>query len=171
MSDKQPDPVWERIRAETEKHAQEEPVLASFLHATILNHDSLECALSFHLASQLDSPTVSSLLLREVILKAMRSDKSIGQAIRCDLLAVVDPEVEDLCRATRLDGFVDQIDLVGGVLATGHWSDGCAGGSLEAQAAGFAGPGFRTSREDEVADAIVFDPIALVEREGEVVLV
>lgn len=90
MSAIKPDPVWERIRAETEKHAQEEPVLASFLHATILNHDSLECALSFHLASQLDSPTVSSLLLREVILKAMRSDKSIGQAIRCDLLAVLD---------------------------------------------------------------------------------
>ncbi|RLQ23478.1 serine O-acetyltransferase [Seongchinamella sediminis] len=90
MSANQPDPVWERIRAETEKHAQEEPVLASFLHATILNHDSLECALSFHLASQLDSPTVTSLLLREVMLQAMRADPRIGEAMRCDLLAVVD---------------------------------------------------------------------------------
>ena len=61
MSATKPDLVWDRIRTETEKHAQEEAVLASFLHSTILNHDSLECALSFHLASQLDSPTVTSL--------------------------------------------------------------------------------------------------------------
>ena len=90
MSANQPDPVWERISAETQKHAQEEPVLASFLHSTILNHDSLECALSFHLASQLDSPTVTSLLLREVMLQAMRTDRGIGESTRADLMAVVD---------------------------------------------------------------------------------
>ena len=78
MSATKPDLVWDRIRTETQKHAQEEPVLASFLHSTILNHDSLECALSFHLASQLDSPTVTSLLLREVMLQAMRADDAIG---------------------------------------------------------------------------------------------
>jgi serine O-acetyltransferase len=90
MSVKNLDPVWERIRAETEKHAQEEPILASFLHSTILNHKTLECALSFHLASQLDSPTVSSLLLREVMLQAMESDAGIREAVRADLMAVVD---------------------------------------------------------------------------------
>lgn len=88
MSSKQPDPVWDRIRAETERHAQEEPILASFLHATILNHNSLECALSFHLASQLDSPTVTSLLLRDVMLQAMENDAEIRAAVRADLLAV-----------------------------------------------------------------------------------
>jgi serine O-acetyltransferase len=87
---KKQDPVWDRIRTETEIHAQEEPVLASFLHSTILNHDSLECALSFHLASQLDGPTVTSLLLREVMLQAMRADPGIAAAAREDLLAVVD---------------------------------------------------------------------------------
>ena len=76
MSAKQPDPVWDRIRSETEKHAQEEPILASFLHSTILNHKTMECALSFHLASQLDSPTVTSLLLREVMLQALQRDAS-----------------------------------------------------------------------------------------------
>ena len=90
MSAKKPDPVWKRIRAETERHAQEEPILASFLHATILNHRSLECALSFHLASQLDSPTVSSLLLREVMLQALEKDARIREAVRADLEAVVD---------------------------------------------------------------------------------
>jgi serine O-acetyltransferase len=90
MSSIESDVVWDRIRSETEKHAQEEPVLASFLHSTILNHHSLECALSFHLASQLDSPTVTSLLLREVILKAMESDAELRAAMRADLLAVVE---------------------------------------------------------------------------------
>lgn len=84
------DALWHRIRQETAGHANEEPILASFLHATILNHSRLELALSFHLASQLESPTASSLLLREVILQAFDSDPTIGAAIRADLQAVMD---------------------------------------------------------------------------------
>lgn len=82
------DPLWQAIRAETEREATREPVLASFLHATILNHDTLEAALSFHLAHKLDSATASALLVREVIEEALRSDLAIGQAIRCDIRAV-----------------------------------------------------------------------------------
>jgi serine O-acetyltransferase len=82
--------MWQRIRQEAVEHAKEEPILASFLHATILNHARLELALSFHLASQLDSPTASSLLLREVILEAFESDASIQKTIRADLQAVED---------------------------------------------------------------------------------
>lgn len=82
------DPVWERIRQEAAHEAQQEPILASFFHATILNHRKLECALSFHLASKLDSPTVHALLLREVIMQAFESDPELGIAVRQDLLAV-----------------------------------------------------------------------------------
>ena len=57
------DTVWDRIREETRCAASKEPILASFLHATILHHDELECALSFHLANQLDSPSLSSMML------------------------------------------------------------------------------------------------------------
>ena len=88
MSQESNDPIWDRIREETAKHASEEPILASFLHATILNHPRLELALSFHLANQLDSPTASSLLLREVMLEALDSDPVIREAVRADLLAV-----------------------------------------------------------------------------------
>ena len=83
-------PLWERIRQETVRHANEEPILASFLHATILNHAELEGALSFHLANQLDSPVASSLLLRDVILEALQSDAAIREAVRADLRAVLD---------------------------------------------------------------------------------
>lgn len=82
------DLVWERIRKETAAEAVDEPILASFLHATILNHDSLETALSFHLANKLDSPTASALLLREVIEEALNNDACIRSAIRWDLAAV-----------------------------------------------------------------------------------
>ena len=82
------DPIWERIRSEATEHAGEEPILASFLHATILNHAELELALSFHLASQLDSSTASSLLLRDVILEAFNGDPEIRNAVRADLQAV-----------------------------------------------------------------------------------
>ena len=90
MSETSQDPIWERIRAETEKHAQEEPLLVSFLHASILNHNSLECALSVLLAQLLDSSAASSLMLREIMLKALREDANIRQAIRLDLQAGVD---------------------------------------------------------------------------------
>jgi len=90
MSTPNHDPQWDRIREETAQHANEEPMLASFLHATILNHAKLEGALSFHLANQLDSPTASSLLLRDVILQAFESDPAIHEAVRADLQAVLD---------------------------------------------------------------------------------
>jgi len=88
MSQASKDPIWERIREETARHASDEPILASFLHATILNHTRLEAALSFHLANQLDSPTASSLLLREVMLEAMDGDCGLYDAVRADLMAV-----------------------------------------------------------------------------------
>jgi len=90
MSARKSDPVWDRILTETAQHAKEEPILASFLHATILNHKRLERALSFHLANQLDSATASSLLLRDVILEAFKADPTIGEAVRADLCAVLE---------------------------------------------------------------------------------
>lgn len=88
MSTTTKDVVWDRIRAEAKLQAEAEPVLASFLHATILNSSTLEQALSFHLANMLDSPTASALLLREVILEAFTNDTCIPKALRADLLAV-----------------------------------------------------------------------------------
>jgi serine O-acetyltransferase len=90
MSSTTTDPMWQRIREEAAKQASEEPILASFLHATILNHTRLELALSFHLASQLATPDVPSLLLSKVIMEAFESDASIQTAVRADLQAVED---------------------------------------------------------------------------------
>jgi serine O-acetyltransferase len=82
------DELWQSIRDEAKQTISEEPIVATFLHATILNHQSLECALSYHLAHKLDSIDASAMLIREVIQEAMNADPSISQAMRCDLRAV-----------------------------------------------------------------------------------
>ena len=82
------DSLWESIRSHTRKQAETEPVLASFLYSTILNHNSLEAALSFHLANKLDSPALPAMLVREVIEEAINKDVSIIDAVRADLMAV-----------------------------------------------------------------------------------
>lgn len=82
------DSLWESIRLQTRKQAEAEPVLASFLYSTILNHETLEAALSFHLANKLDSPALPAMLIREVIEEALGSDPAIIEAVRADLVAV-----------------------------------------------------------------------------------
>ncbi|SMF59062.1 serine O-acetyltransferase [Alteromonadaceae bacterium Bs31] len=84
------DPIWETIRQETEREAANEPALASFLHATILNHTTLESALSFHLANKLASPAISALQVREIIEDSIRRDDCVGESLRADIKAVFD---------------------------------------------------------------------------------
>lgn len=81
------DPVWARIQLETREQAEAEPALASFLHATILNHDTLEGALSFHLANKLANPAISALQIREIIEDAIVRQCSIAEAVRADIKA------------------------------------------------------------------------------------
>lgn len=82
--------IWDTIRTEVQEELESEPILASFLHATVLKHVRLEDALSFHLASKLASPSLSSMLVRELIDETLSASPSIGQAIRADLQAVHD---------------------------------------------------------------------------------
>lgn len=81
------DPVWERILDETRDQTEQEPALASFLHATILNHDTLEGALSFHLANKLANPAISALQIREIIEDAMTKNCGISRSVRADIIA------------------------------------------------------------------------------------
>lgn len=83
-----PDQLWNTLLEQAQKQADCEPVLASFLYATVLNHQSLESALSFHLANILDCPTTSAMMLREVIEEAMAADSNIIAAVFADLNAI-----------------------------------------------------------------------------------
>jgi serine O-acetyltransferase len=82
------DPIWSALRSQAEEMAHTEPALAGFVHATILKHDKLEDALSYHLAKKVGGEDVSPMLAREIFQDAMTADPEIGQAVRADLSAV-----------------------------------------------------------------------------------
>lgn len=84
------DPLWQSIREEVAGDVQREPILASFLHATVLNHKSLEDALAFLLAGKLECPVLPAMLVRELIADAVEASPDIGQSIRADIRAISD---------------------------------------------------------------------------------
>lgn len=67
---------------------ESEPMLASYLHATVLNHENFADAVSFHLAGKLKSQTLSGMQFRDIMQTAMRSDPGIADAVQADILAV-----------------------------------------------------------------------------------
>lgn len=80
--------LWMQIRAGVDKEASSEPILASFLHATILKHERLEDSLSFHLAGKLATPGLSAMLVRELIDEAFAQEPSLLASVCADLEAV-----------------------------------------------------------------------------------
>lgn len=79
--------VWQAIRDEAGRASYNEPVLASYYHAAILNHGSFEAAISFHLANKLDSAAVPAMLIRQVFEEAMAAEPGIATAMRRDIQA------------------------------------------------------------------------------------
>jgi len=94
------DPVWNRLHDEVVAMAHSEAMLASYLYAAVLNHGSLEAALSYLLAAKLASPYLSAMSLRDVILQALTDSAAIREALRRDLSAVLerDPAARGLAQ-------------------------------------------------------------------------
>ena len=90
--------VWCAMRAEAAAKSAEEPILGSYFHATILNHQSFGAALSFRLASKLDNPMLPTMLIRDVIGEAVASDGDILASALVDVVATYgrDAACEDL---------------------------------------------------------------------------
>ncbi|EEG07930.1 serine O-acetyltransferase [Pseudogulbenkiania ferrooxidans] len=90
MSENYDDPIWLAVFKEAEAAAQAEPLLASFLHMTVLRHDTLEDVLAFHLSSKLSSPVMDARALMELFREALAADPVIGQKMRADIVACYD---------------------------------------------------------------------------------
>jgi len=84
------DPVWSRIRREAEESALREPELAGFLHSAVLQHETLESALSGRVAARLAHADLPEALLRRTLERALEDDPALREAVRCDIMAVVD---------------------------------------------------------------------------------
>lgn len=80
--------LWHAIRHEVRARAEFEPIMATFLQATVLNHDGLERSLSFLLASKLETTVVSSMAIRDIIQEAFAAEPSITRAAEIDIKAI-----------------------------------------------------------------------------------
>ncbi|MDO5054153.1 MAG: serine O-acetyltransferase [Pasteurella oralis] len=88
--------VWNYIRQEAKDLVENEPILASFFHATILKHHNLGNALSYILANKLANPIMPAIALREIIEETYQAQPDIIDSAACDIRAVRqrDPAVE-----------------------------------------------------------------------------
>jgi len=81
------DIIWRAIREEAQQASMDEPMLASFYHAAILNHRSFAAAISFHLANQLDSQAVPAMMIREVFEEQLEAQPDIALMMIADIAA------------------------------------------------------------------------------------
>jgi serine O-acetyltransferase len=84
------DPVFARIRVEAQEAMARDPGLSTFLMTAILNHDTLERAISHRVAERLAHPDLPSALIRQAYDEVIARDSAFGEAFRADLLAVAD---------------------------------------------------------------------------------
>lgn len=94
------DPLWLQICAEVRGLILEEPMMADFLNATVVEHSSLESALSAHLGQQIDCATIPARVVCNVISEAFSTRDDIRSAMRADLTAVV--ERDSACESLHL---------------------------------------------------------------------
>ncbi|KAL6959872.1 serine/threonine-protein kinase HAL4/sat4, variant 2 [Sarracenia purpurea var. burkii] len=95
------DPIWDAVREEAKLEAEKEPILSSFLYASILSHDCLEQALGFVLANRLQSPTLLATQLMDIFCNIIVDDRAIQRSIRLDVQAFKDrdPSCLSYCSA------------------------------------------------------------------------
>lgn len=82
--------LWQQIEVEAKHRAEQEPVLASFYHAAILNHPSLAAALAYYLAARLGNRDVSAMLMRQVCDQTYSEAPELIAAAAADICAHVD---------------------------------------------------------------------------------
>lgn len=84
------DPVWAQLREEAQALCANEPVLSSFVYATVLNHKTLEESVCHRLAQRLNHNDVDAGLLHQTFAEVLDKEPSLGEAFRADLAAVFD---------------------------------------------------------------------------------
>jgi serine O-acetyltransferase len=85
-----PAPVWQRLRFDARQAAEQEPALASYLNATVLNHDRFAQALCYQLAQKAGGRDISAMQIREICEQAYAADPGIVAAAERDMQAVLD---------------------------------------------------------------------------------
>src|SRR5690606_10673858 len=94
--------LWQQIRIEAERMARDEPILASFFHASLLGHSSLASALAFLLASKLGDRDVPAMLIRQTCDAVYADNPAVVEAAAADACAHFDRDPACVDYATPL---------------------------------------------------------------------
>ncbi|KAM3569463.1 hypothetical protein VYU27_008444 [Nannochloropsis oceanica] len=84
------DLIWNDMRRDAEMECRKEPLLVSSMYASILNHRSLEQAVSFHMATKLATPSLIGTQIEGLFRQCFEEEPSFSEAIRQDMIAVMD---------------------------------------------------------------------------------
>lgn len=84
------DPIWSRVRDEAATAAASDPLMAAFLYASILNHDTLEAAVTHRIAERLDHGDISANLIRQMFAQMQREVPDWSTVVRVDIQAYYD---------------------------------------------------------------------------------
>ena len=84
------DPVWQKVCEEAEAIIVSDPMLTTFVYASILNQDSLEAAIAHRIAERLHGREVSADIIRSSFEEMRQSDESWKEMVRADIAAVYD---------------------------------------------------------------------------------
>lgn len=80
--------LWQELRIAAQKVIEEEPLLASYVYACVLNHKSLASSLSFILANKLSDDVMPAVTVRELFDTAFLDSPEIIDDAVCDIKAV-----------------------------------------------------------------------------------
>lgn len=80
--------LWQELRVAAQKVIEEEPLLASYVYACVLNHKSLASSLSFILANKLSDDVMPAVTVRELFDTAFSDSPEIIDDAVCDIEAV-----------------------------------------------------------------------------------
>ncbi len=84
------DPIWDSVREEALEAVGREPILAAFLYASVLNHDTLEGAVIHRIAERLGHTDIGSDLIAQTFREMKRANPDWSSIVRVDIQAYYD---------------------------------------------------------------------------------
>lgn len=84
------DPIWNAVRKEAQGVVESDPVLATFIHSTILNQKTLENAVIARISDRLHSREVSDDIIRQAFETMAEGWPQWSDVLRIDIAAVYD---------------------------------------------------------------------------------
>jgi serine O-acetyltransferase len=84
------DPIWDQVRMEARQAADFDPLMATFLYSTVINHKSLEDAVIYRICERLDHPDMPAILLRQTFEAMSNENPEWRTIIRADIQAYYD---------------------------------------------------------------------------------